>query len=163
MLQVWLWGYFWKHGSTLTINSWGRWLESKQKRVSLNHLKIIAKHFIDYWPTLIIWKSLQEHSYEARLWQSSTFQSRFDSMAAKQGVTNIDTRQELAELVSLFKFEMLKCWRNAKSPRLSKIQLGMKAHIEETISQVQMYLFSYRLGFVMIPEKDLFGNSWTKS
>ena len=30
-------------------------------------------------------------------------------MAAKQGVTNIDTRQELAELVSLFKFEMLNC------------------------------------------------------
>ena len=34
-----------------------------------------------------------------------TFQSSIDSMAAKQGVTNIDTRQELAELVRFLKFE----------------------------------------------------------
>ena len=42
-----------------------------------------------------------------RILQFSTFQSRIDSisMAAKQGVTNIDTRQELAELVRFLKFE----------------------------------------------------------
>ena len=64
--------------------------------------------------------------------QFSAFQSRIDSisMAAKQGVTNIDTRQELAELVRFLKFEL-------QSVRFLKFELKIWWDFNPTIDQLQ--------------------------